>query len=198
MKDMRRVCVFAGSNAGAKPVYAETARALGKELARRKLELVYGGASRGLMGIMADATLAAGGKALGVLPRGLFRLELAHTGLTKLYEVGSMHRRKAQMADLADAFIALPGGYGTFDELFEIITWAQIGLHSKPIGLLDVADYFAPLLALVAHAATEGFVPPRHTQLLLRAETPAALLDQLAAYTPPEMEDKWTTEPPER
>jgi uncharacterized protein (TIGR00730 family) len=195
---MRNICVFAGSSPGADPVYAAAARALGTELAHRGLDLVYGGASVGLMGILADATLAAGGRAIGILPRGLFRREVAHAGLSELRQVASMHERKAQMADLADAFIALPGGYGTFDELFEIVTWAQIGLHNKPIGLLDVDGYFAPLLALVHHAAGSGFIPPDHARLLLHATEPAALLDRFTAYTPPHLAQKWAELPPER
>jgi uncharacterized protein (TIGR00730 family) len=136
------------------------------------------------MGILADAALEAGGEVIGVLPGGLFAREVAHTGLTQLHEVGSMHERKALMSDLADGFIALPGGYGTFDELFEIVTWAQIGLHVKPVGLLNVASYFGPLLKLVAHAEAEGFVPEGNIGLLLRAVEPAALLDALEAYRP--------------
>ncbi len=195
---MRTICVFAGSSPGADPTYAAAARALGTELAHRGLGLVYGGASVGLMGILADATLAAGGRVVGILPRGRFRREVAHAGLSELRQVASMHERKAQMADLADAFIALPGGYGTFDELFEIVTWAQIGLHDKPIGLLDVDGYFAPLLALIRHAAAAGFIPPDHTHLLLHATDPAALLDHFAAYTPPHLAQKWAELPPER
>ncbi len=182
---MRRICVFAGSSQGVREEYAEAARALGRELAARGLGMVYGGSSVGLMGLAADAALSAGGEVIGVLPRGLFKREVAHAGLTELHEVGSMHERKALMSDLADGFIALPGGYGTFDELFEIVTWAQIGLHQKAIGLLDAAGYFGPLLALVEHAAQEGFVPSSHAHLLLRAETPAALLDAFATYRPP-------------
>jgi uncharacterized protein (TIGR00730 family) len=170
---VRRICVFAGSSAGARPEYAAAAQSLGREMARRGLGLVYGGASRGLMGILADAALAESGEVIGVIPRGLFQREVAHRGLTALHEVESMHERKALMADLADGFIALPGGYGTFDELFEIVTWAQLGIHAKPIGLLDVRDYFTPLLALVERSAQEGFVPPAHIALLPRAETPA-------------------------
>lgn len=185
---MRRICVFAGSNSGARPEFAEAAQALGTELAQRGLGLVYGGSSTGLMGAVADAALAAGSAVIGVMPQGLFRREVAHLGLTELREVGSMHERKALMADLADGFIALPGGYGTFDELFEIVTWAQIGISEKPIGLLDVADYFAPLDSLVAHAAREGFIPASHTALLMRDTDPAALLDRLATYTPPRRE----------
>jgi uncharacterized protein (TIGR00730 family) len=181
---VRRICVFAGSSPGARPEYSVAAQALGREVAQRGLSLIYGGASRGLMGVVADAALAEGGEVIGVIPRGLFQREVAHHGLTTLHEVGSMHERKSLMADLADGFIALPGGYGTFDELFEIVTWAQLGIHAKPIGLLDVRKYFAPLLALVERAAQEGFVPPAHTALLLRAEWPAELLDRLASCQP--------------
>ncbi|MGZ3663711.1 MAG: LOG family protein [Ktedonobacterales bacterium] len=192
---MRRICVFAGSNLGARPEYAKVARLLGHELTARGLGLVYGGSSVGLMREVADAVLAEGGEVIGVLPRGLFRREVAHTGLTELREVGSMHERKALMADLSDGFIALPGGYGTFDELFEITTWAQVGIHSKPVGLLDVAGYFMPLLAMVQHAAAEGFVPEHHVHLLLRDEDPTELLDRFATYTPPASAWKWSDLP---
>lgn len=194
---MRRICVFAGSNPGARDEYRAAAVALGHELAARGLELVYGGASVGLMGVVADAILAAGGKAHGVLPRGLFRTEVAHSGLTELHEVDSMHERKDLMARLADGFIALPGGYGTFDELFEIVTWAQIGIHEKPVGLLDVMDYYQPLLKLVAHATREGFVSERHAGILMYERAAPALLDRFAAYTPPAHTNKWTELPPE-
>lgn len=194
---MRRVCVFAGSSVGNRPEYARAAEALGNELAARGIGLIYGGASIGLMGAIADSVLAAGGEAIGVLPKGLFLREVAHPGLTELHEVGSMHRRKALMADLADGFIALPGGLGTFDELFEIVTWAQIGLHRKPIGLLDVESYFAPLLALVEHAITEGFVPAGQSSLLMRDTDPAALLDQMA-HTRPARPPIWKESLPER
>jgi uncharacterized protein (TIGR00730 family) len=182
---VRRICVFAGSSPGARPVYTEVAQALGGELARRGLGLVYGGASRGLMGVVADAALAAGGEVIGVLPRGLFVREVAHQGLTELFEVGSMHERKALMSQLSDGFIALPGGYGTCDELFEAVTWAQVGIHQKPVGLLEVHDYFATLLAFVAHASDEGFIPAAQTGLLIRETDPAALLDAFARYQPP-------------
>jgi uncharacterized protein (TIGR00730 family) len=188
---MRRICVFAGSNAGARPEYAEAASILGRELATRGLSVVYGGASRGLMGTVADAALAAGGEVIGVLPKGLFLKEVAHTSLTHLYEVNSMHERKAKMADLSDGFIALPGGFGTFDELFEIVTWAQIGIHSKPIGLLDVRGYFKPLLALVDHAAREGFIFPSHARLLHTSPSPVGLLDTLLAAEPAAPVSKW-------
>ncbi len=195
---MQRVCVFAGSSPGARPEYSEAARALGAELARRKLGLVYGGASVGMMGMLADAALAGGGEVIGVIPRGLFRREIAHPGLSQLYEVESMHERKARMADLADGFIALPGGYGTFDELFEITTWAQIGLHSKPIGLLNVVGYFDSLLKMVMYASDEGFIPAFNVHLLQHKSTPTELLDCLATYTPPQQQFAWTDLPPER
>jgi uncharacterized protein (TIGR00730 family) len=182
---MRRICVFTGSSLGKRLEYQQAARGLGQEMVARGLGLVYGGASVGMMGVIADAVLAAGGEVIGVLPRGLFRREAAHRGLTELHEVGSMHERKALMASLADGFIALPGGLGTFDELFEIMTWAQIGLHTKPIGLLNAADFFAPLLALVDHAAREGFIPPGNTALLMCEDNAARLLDAFAHYTSP-------------
>ena len=195
---MQRICVFSGSNPGIRPEYQQAARSLAQEIVARGLGVVYGGASVGLMGVMADTVLAGGGEIIGVIPRGLFRQEITHKGLTQLHEVASMHERKALMADLADGFIALPGGFGTFDELFEIITWAQLGLHSKPIGLLNVADYFAPLLALVVHASTEGFIPAAHQTLLMLEENPVNLLDRFAAYTPQVKISKWTELLPER
>ncbi len=195
---MRRICVFAGSNSGIRPEYQQAACLLGQELVEHGLGIVYGGASVGLMGIIADEVLARGGEVIGVLPKGLFVREVAHANLTELHEVGSMHERKALMADLADGFIALPGGYGTFDELFEITTWAQIGIHTKPIGLLNTAGYFTPLLALVTHATTEGFISSFHTQLLIYKDTPGELLDAFAAFKPAESQLKWTELPPER
>ncbi len=176
---MVSICVFAGSSEGRLPEYRHLAVSLGRHLADREIRLVYGGASRGLMGALADAALEAGGEVIGVIPRALFKSEIAHSGLTTLYEVGSMHQRKAKMESLADAFIALPGGFGTFDELFEIITWAQLGIHEKPIGLLDVADYFVPFLSLVRHAASEGFIPPRNLDLIHYSDDPATLIDEL-------------------
>ena len=195
---MRRICIFAGSNPGVRSEYRQAVRLLGQELVERGLGIVYGGASIGLMGIIADEVLARGGEVIGVLPKGLFVREVAHANLSELHEVGSMHERKALMADLADGFIALPGGYGTFDELFEITTWAQIGIHQRPIGLLNIAGYFTPLLALVTHAMTEGFISPTHSQLLLHKDTPGELLDAFAAFQPPKSEGKWTELPPER
>ena len=181
---MRRICVFAGSSPGARPAYTDAARALGAEIARRGLGLVYGGSGQGLMGVAADAALAAGGEVIGVLPRGLFVREVAHQHLTELREVGSMHERKALMAELSHGFIALPGGFGTCDELFEAVTWAQVGIHHKPVGLLDVNGYFTALLAFVAHAITEGFIPEQHARLLSCASNPAALLDAFSSAHP--------------
>src|SRR3954447_21219753 len=166
---MQRICVFCGSNSGRSPEYLTAAATLGRLLAQRRIALVYGGSNVGLMGTLADSVLEAGGYAIGVIPRSLVDREVALLGLQDLRTVETMHERKALMADLADGFIAMPGGYGTFDELFEIVTWAQLGIHAKPIGLLDVREYFATLMALVEHAAKEGFVPPAHTALLLRA-----------------------------
>jgi uncharacterized protein (TIGR00730 family) len=176
-----RVCVFCGSSPGARPVYLEAARELGALLAERGIGLVYGGASVGLMGELADAVLAADGEAIGVIPRSLLGRELAHARLTELHVVETMHERKALMADLSGAFVALPGGAGTLDELFEALTWRQLGLHSKPIGLLDVDGFFEPLLALADHLVEEGFVRPEHRALLLVARDPAALLDRLGS-----------------
>jgi uncharacterized protein (TIGR00730 family) len=188
----RRVCVFTGSRPGARPAYAVAARALGKELARRRMGLVYGGASVGLMGAVADAVLEEKGEVVGVIPSWLVEREIAHGNLADLRVVGSMHERKKTMADLADAFVALPGGFGTFDELFEIVTWAQIGLHDKPIGLLDVAGYFEPVRRLVAHVIEEGFAPAEHAGLVIVREEPGALLDALSAFTPPPLGPKWS------
>jgi len=194
---MHRICVFSGSNTGKRQEYQQAARDLGQELVARGLGLVYGGASVGLMGVIADTVLAGGGEVIGVIPRALFRREVAHEHLTTLHEVGSMHERKALMADLSDGFIALPGGFGTFDELFEITTWAQLGLHTKPIGLLNVAGYFTPLLTMVSHAVTEGFIPPDHEHILLNSTSPADLLDSFAVFVPLSDQSKWLDISPE-
>lgn len=193
---MQRICVYAGSNVGVRQEYQEAARALGQELVARSLGLVYGGGHVGLMGVLADTVLAGGGEVIGVMPAALFPKEVAYRNVTQFYEVGSMHERKAMMAELADGFIALPGGFGTYDELFEMITWSQIGLHSKPVGLLNVAGFFEPLLALVRHSSNEGFISPTHVNLILQKETPAALLDTFAAYVPTPKKSKWTDLPP--
>lgn len=173
---MPAVCVFCGSSSGRQPAYTDAARALGAALAGAGWQLVYGGGRIGLMGALADAALAAGGDVIGVIPETLARREVAHTGLTQLCRVDSMHARKALMAQLSDAFIALPGGFGTLDELCEILTWAQLGLHSKPTLLLDVADYFAPLIQFVERAVNEGFIRPHNRDLLRQVgDVPAAL-----------------------
>ncbi|WNG27901.1 TIGR00730 family Rossman fold protein [Cystobacter fuscus] len=176
---IRSICVFCGSRVGARPEYLEAARALGTELGRRGLTLVYGGTSVGLMGAVADAVLAEGGQAVGVLPHLLQSREIAHKNLTELHLVDSMHTRKAMMAERADAFIAMPGGVGTFEELFEITTWAQLGLHHKPIGLLNVADFYGPLLALMRRAVDEGFIPETRAQPFVHDASPRALLESL-------------------
>lgn len=181
---MKRVCVFCGSSAGLRPDYADAARALARELVRRRLAIVYGGGSVGLMGLLADAVRAAGGETIGVIPRGLASKEVAHAGLTELRVVGSMHERKALMASLADGFVGMPGGLGTLEEICEMLTWAQLGIHRKPVALLDVAGYWAGLRALLAHAITEGFVDPASAGLLLVATTPDELLDRLSAWQP--------------
>jgi uncharacterized protein (TIGR00730 family) len=181
---LRSVCVFSGSSPGARPSYTETAAALGREVATRGMRLVYGGASVGLMGAVADAALAAGGEVVGVIPRHLVDREVAHEGLTELRVTGSMHERKALMADLADGFVALPGGLGTLEELAEILTWSQLGLQSKPCGLLDVEGFFDPLLAFLDHTVTERFVSKEHRALVLAADRPDALLDLLAGWRP--------------
>jgi hypothetical protein len=178
---VQSVALFCGSNAGRDPAFAAAAAAFGAEVARRGLRLVYGGGSVGLMGVAADAALAGGGEVVGVIPRFLFEREAGHGGLTELRIVESMHERKATMAALADAFVALPGGIGTFEEIFEILSWAQLGLHAKPCALLDVAGYFAPLDALLDGAVAAGFVHRRHRALLATARSPAELLDRLAA-----------------
>ncbi len=176
---MRRVCVYCGSRAGARPAYVAAARLLAAELGRRGLALVYGGASVGIMGELADAALAAGCEVFGVLPRGLFHREVAHRGLTELFEVESMHERKAKMAALADGFIALPGGFGTLEELFEALTWTQIGIHAKPCGLLDVEGYYRHLTAFLDHTVEEGFVAVQNRNHLVVETGVVALLDGL-------------------
>jgi uncharacterized protein (TIGR00730 family) len=194
---MKRVCIFCGSASGFRPVHAEQTRLLGKLLIERGLELVFGAGHIGLMGILADAVLAGGGGAIGVIPQSLVDRELAHGTLSELRVVETMHQRKALMADLSDAFLALPGGYGTLDELFEILTWAQLGIHTKPIGLLNSEGFFDPLLAWLNHAVAEGFLKPKHRALLQVETEPGALLDRLASWRPRVHVEKWI-EPQER
>ena len=188
---MKRICVFSGSAKGAHPDYAEAARELAAELGPRRLGLVYGGGSVGLMGVLADAALAGGVPVIGVIPGPLAAAELAHTGLTELRVVGSMHERKALMASLADGFVALPGGLGTLEETLEVLTWAQLGIHAKPVGLLNVRGYWDGLLRMLHHAVGEGFVRREHAALLLAGATPAELLDRLAAWRSPPFRRVW-------
>jgi uncharacterized protein (TIGR00730 family) len=187
---MKRICVFAGSNLGVRDEYSAVAQELGRALAQRDVGLIYGGARVGLMGAVANAVLDARGHVTGVIPRALVAKEAAHAGLSELRVVGSMHERKAMMADLADGFIALPGGWGTLEEFFEILTWAQLGLHRKPCGLLNVASYFDRLLSFMAHAIDEGFLKREYGAMVPVSSSPAALLDMLAAYRAPAVE-KW-------
>lgn len=187
---MKRVCVFAGSSVGARPAYRHAAEELGRAVAGRGMEVVFGGGRVGLMGALADAALGAGGQVIGVIPAALEAKELGHTGLTELRVVKSMHERKATMADLSDGFIALPGGWGTLDELFEILTWGQLGLHAKPCGLLNADGYFDRLLSFMQHLVDERFVRPENVAMLSVATTPDALLDLMEACTPARVE-KW-------
>ena len=191
---MSRVCVFAGSNAGGRPEYAAAARALAAECASRRLGIVYGGGSVGLMGVLADAALAARVEIIGVIPRPLATKEIAHPNLTELHIVESMHERKATMASLVDAFIALPGGLGTFEEALEVLTWSQLGIHAKPVGVLNVEGYYDGLLRWLSHAVGEGFVRREHLGLLLFADAPGELLDRFAAWTPPPGPRPWMNE----
>jgi uncharacterized protein (TIGR00730 family) len=188
---LRSVCVFCGSRPGARPEFLASATALGQALAQRGLTLVYGGASVGLMGAVADAALSGGGRVVGVLPAALQQREIGHKGLHELHVVNSMHERKALMAQRADAFIALPGGFGTFEELFEIVTWGQLGLHRKPMGLLDVAGFYQPLLTMVRRAVEEGFIPEVQAQPFAVSPSPEALLDRLQAGPTLQAAEKW-------
>ena len=181
---MKRICVFCGSNAGARSEYAEAARALATVLAERKLGIVYGGGNVGLMGVLADAALARGGEVIGVIPQKLVDKEVAHHGVTELRIVETMHERKALMNDLSDAFIALPGGFGTLDEFFEVLTWAQLGFHGKPCALLNVAGYYDGMLAMLDHAVTERFLRPAHRELVIADTDPLRLLQRLSAFVP--------------
>ena len=193
---MRRVCVFCGASSGRSPAYAEGARSFGAALAGRGLGLVYGGGRVGLMGAVADAALAGGGEVVGVIPQELVDRELAHGGLTELRVVGSLHERKALMSELADGFVALPGGLGTLDELLEQLTWSQLGLHAKPIGLLDVEEYWRPLIELARHATGAGFVRESDLAAIAVASDADALLDRLERMTREERpRPKWTSPP---
>jgi len=188
--EFRRVCVFCGSNAGVQAAYSKAAEEMGRAIVRRGWGLVYGGGSVGLMGVVADAVLAAEGEVIGVIPEMLATKELLHPRATKMHIAPTMHARKALMEELADAFVALPGGYGTFEELLEIITWAQLGLHAKPIGLLDVGGFYARLTAFFDHAIDEGFIKAKHRHLIVSATTSGELLDRLVEHEMPQVK-KW-------
>jgi len=185
-----RLCVFCGSSFGAREVYRAQTKAFGRLLARRQIELVYGGGRTGLMGALADAVLAGGGQVIGVMPEALRKRELAHDGLTDLRIVGSMHERKALMASLSDGFVALPGGIGTLEELFEVWTWSQLGLHAKPCALLDIDGFYAGLAAFMDHVAAQGFLGPKQRQALIMEADGEALLERMASYHP-EPVTKW-------
>lgn len=187
MDALRRVCVFAGSAEGKRSVYGAAADQLGVELVARGLELVYGGGRVGLMGRLADSVLAAGGRVIGVIPESLHLREIGHERIQELHVVASMHERKAKMAELSDAFVALPGGLGTLEETFEVWTWAQLGFHRKPVALLDVEGYWDSLIAMLDHMVEEGFVAPKYRRIACIADQPAALLDALELWRPPEL-----------
>lgn len=192
MTTLNALCVYCGSRPGAHPEYAEGARALGKLMAERELKLVYGGGSTGIMGAIADAVLEHGGYVIGVIPHGLHHRELTHQELDELYVVDTMHERKAMMAEKSDAFAALPGGFGTLEELFEALTWGQLGIHKKPCGLLNTKGYWDPLLEMLHHALDEGFIDTSQRSLVLEADTPAELLERIDEYVPPS-ETIWRT-----
>jgi uncharacterized protein (TIGR00730 family) len=189
---MKRICVYCGSNPGRNPDFLRAAEALGQALVGRGLGLVYGGASIGVMGAVANAVLAHGGEAIGVIPEALHEKEITHTGLSEQYIVATMHERKALMAELSDGFIALPGGWGTFEEIFEALTWAQLGIHRKPCGLLNVSGYYDHLGAFLEHAIEQQFVKPECRAMLMISQDPQGLLEQFAAYDPPVVK-KWIT-----
>ncbi|OIQ50997.1 LOG family protein YvdD [Pseudodesulfovibrio hydrargyri] len=189
-RELKRICVYLGSNPGNNPAYVSAAESVGRELAGRGIGLVYGGSSTGLMGRLADACLAAGGEAIGVIPKRLVEKEIAHQGLTESHVVNSMHERKQLMADFSDAFITLPGGIGTLEEFFEVLTWSQIGYHAKPCGLLDVNGYYTCLTEHMDRMVAEGFLLPDHRRMVLTSPDPGELIDLFAEYDPPRV-DKW-------
>jgi uncharacterized protein (TIGR00730 family) len=187
---VRRICVYAGSNVGTRPEYAHAAQRLAAVLVARGLDVVYGGGNVGLMKVVADTAMEAGGKVIGIIPGPLMAREIGHRDVTELRVVDSMHERKAMMADLSDGFVALPGGFGTIEEIIEIATWAQLGLHPKPFGLLDVAGFYDALIAFLDHATSEGFLHPKHRQMLLVADDPESLLDRFERWKAPSLR-KW-------
>ncbi len=192
---LRSICVFCGASRGANPVYEQAAQDLGRVLASKGIRLIYGGGAVGLMGVVADAAMAAGGEVIGIIPQSLKDAEVGHTGLTRLEVVDGMHARKARMAELADAFIALPGGLGTLEELFEVWTWGQLGYHPKPLGLLDVNRFYSKLCHFLDHLVEEGFVRPQHREMLQRADQPQTLIKLLDAWNPP-VQSRWAKSAP--
>ena len=193
---LRSICVFCGASPGASPIYQETAEALGRHLAESGIQLVYGGGAVGLMGMVANAALAAGGEVIGIIPQSLKDAEVGHSGLTRLEVVDGMHARKARMAELSDAFIALPGGLGTLEELFEVWTWGQLGYHAKPLGLLDVNGFYDKLGGFLDHIVEEGFVRPQHRAMLLLAQQPDELLNDMDSFVAP-VAPKWVDKKPD-
>jgi uncharacterized protein (TIGR00730 family) len=185
-RTLKRLCVFCGTNPGSRPAYGVAARELGRVLAEQDIELVYGGASVGVMGELADSVQEHGGHVTGIIPQQLMEKEAAHTGIRNLIVVASMHQRKSQMADMSDGFVALPGGIGTLEGFFEILTWAQLGIHSKPSGILNVEKYFDGLTGFLDHAVKEGFLTEPHRQAIIVESEPSRLLDRMRAYAPPE------------
>ncbi|WP_333887284.1 TIGR00730 family Rossman fold protein [Clostridium sp.] len=188
---MKTICVYSGSNSGLHPEYQRNARLLGKILVENKIELIYGGSRAGLMGEISNEVLKNNGKVTGVIPRGLFSGESVHANLTKLIEVKDMHERKKVMYDLSDGFIALPGGLGTYEELFEVLSWARLGIHKKPIGLLNVLNYFNPLIAMLNTTYKEGFMDQYSLKLISISDNPLSLIEKMENYTPPIMKTKW-------
>ncbi|GIN64976.1 MULTISPECIES: LOG family protein [Bacillus] len=188
---MKTVCVYSGSNMGENPEYKRKASELGAFMAEKGLRLVYGGSRMGLMGVIADTVLENGGEVIGVMPKGLFKGEVVHQQLTELIEVSGMHERKAKMMELSDGFIAMPGGFGTFEELFEVLCWAQIGIHQKPIGLYNISGYFEPLLEMLKHSVQEGFSNESHLQLIYASSKAEELIGKMSDYHYPVLEKKW-------
>lgn len=191
MTTIKRVAVYCGSAPGADSRFADQARATARAMVEAQVDLVYGGGRLGLMGVVADTVLELGGRAYGVIPQALVDIEVAHRGLSELHTVANMHERKARMTDLADAFLALPGGVGTLEEFFEILTWAVLGLHAKPLGLLNVEGYYDPLLKLLDHAVAERFVRPEHRALVVDSDDPEGLARQIVRHVPPPPGPKW-------
>jgi hypothetical protein len=188
---MKKICVFLGANPGNSEIYTEAARNLGQELAKRNITTVYGGSNMGLMGVLAESALAAGGRVTGVIPESLVRKEVAHNGLSELHVVSSMHERKSMMAKISDGFIALPGGIGTLDEFFEIFTWAQLGFHGKPCGLLNIGGYYDKMMDFLDSVVQAGFLKQVHKNMVILGSTPEEILDSFSNYSPPSV-TKWT------